>query len=77
MRRGRITRQMTEAFEEGFKNPNAPLTPGEQRLLYQQRARAGPQILFVEERPATQHIGEITHRPCADGVDIVDAEIVE
>lgn len=79
MRRGRITRQMQEAFEEGLRNPGAPLTPGEQQLLYYQadRARAGPQVVFIDKTPDPINIGEISHKPCADDSDIIDAEIVE
>lgn len=68
------TKAMNDAFREGFQNPGAPLTPGEVRVL---RSRAGPQLVFVDDTPAPINVGEISHSPCTDDSDIIDAEIVE
>lgn len=73
----RPTKAMKDAFREGVEHPNAPLTPGEQRLIYRQ---VGPRIVFSDDlpvEPAAIDVGEITHSPCADDGEITDAEIIE
>lgn len=73
----RPTKAMNDAFKEGFEHPNAPLTPGEQRLIYHQ---VGPRIVFGDDLPAEPvviDVGEITHSPCPDDGEITDAEIIE
>lgn len=80
-RTNRITEAMTAAFQEGFTNPNAPLTPGEERLI----RRAGPRFVYVDdlvesaEQVGPVDAGEIQHVPFVDdgNADIVDAEIIE
>jgi hypothetical protein len=73
-----VTKAMRDAFQAGFTDPGAPLTPGEERLL---RHRVGPRIVFmddvVEENPSVIHVGELRHQPYDGDEDIIDEDIID